>query len=136
MFLTQSSSWVLSDFRIFRGRLWNRDCMQWTTGRGVMRRKHLIWILRITRKRINQKTIFVSWFHRTFQVSISFFFPRKKVLKHSVELCLFIDCLYSFFFLSYLQSFTSGTNYEAFQWQENDIQECSFRLKIRKGVQE
>jgi hypothetical protein len=64
------------------------------------------------------------------------FFPRKKVLKHSVELCLFIDCLYSFFFLSYLQSYTSGTNYDSFQWQENDIQECSFRLKIRKELNE
>ncbi|EFX79314.1 hypothetical protein DAPPUDRAFT_319589 [Daphnia pulex] len=32
--------------------------------------------------------------------------------------------------------YRSSTNKDSFQWQEGDIQECSFRLKIPKGVKE
>ena len=45
-------------------------------------------------------------------------------------ICIFIQDL----FFSMVQVYKSGTNDDCFQWEENDIFECSFRLKVCGGV--
>ncbi|XP_046651275.1 mRNA-capping enzyme-like [Daphnia pulicaria] len=42
----------------------------------------------------------------------------------------------SLMFCPRAKGYKCGTNYDVFQWQENDVQECSFRLKIPKGIKD
>jgi hypothetical protein len=59
------------------------------------------------------------------------FYPKKKV--HSSKLAFFVGLSLNFFPLS-LKGYRGGSNSTVFKWQENNIQKCSFLLKIPKGI--